>query len=116
MKPLSIALSIALFTAVTFCLPAFAQLPQDLKSDIGPDVPKAIRVRPGYRVTLALAPKAIREARFLQFSEDGKTLFVAARHEGVIYALRDPDAEGVYKTVTTFVKNKASLQGMDVHD
>src|SRR5262245_890849 len=92
-----------------------AQLPADLQSDLGPDMP-AFKVRPGYRVTRAAAPRALREARFLQFSEDGKTLFVSDRENGAIYALRDPDADGIYRTITTFVKDKRSVHGMDVHD
>jgi glucose/arabinose dehydrogenase len=93
---------------------AVAQLPPDVKSDLGPDVP-ALRVRPGYRVTRALPARALSEARFLQFSEDGKTLYVSQIGEGNIIALRDPDANGVFKTVTTFVKDKRSVHGMAVH-
>jgi glucose/arabinose dehydrogenase len=86
-----------------------------LKSDVGPTVP-ALRVRPGYRVTRAVADKKLRGCRFLQFSEDGKTLFVSNGEAGSIYALRDPDADGVYQTITTFLKNKPSVQGMDARD
>ena len=76
-----------------------AQLPADLKdSDLGPGVP-AMRVRPGYRVTRALPDKQLKdESRFLEFSDDGKTLFVSFRDPGYILALRDPDADGVFKT------------------
>lgn len=101
---------------VALCATASAQLPKDVKSDLGPDVPADIRVRPGYRVTRAAAPKALRGARFLQFSGDGKTLFVSDRRGDAIYALRDPDADGIYKTITTFVNDKDSVQGMDWHD
>jgi len=96
-------------------LPALAQLPPDVKSDLGPDVP-AFRVRPGYRVTRVIPNKALKVARFIQFSEDGQTLFVSDLENGVIYALRDPDENGMYKTITNFVKNKRSVQGMDVRD
>jgi glucose/arabinose dehydrogenase len=58
----------------------------------------------------------LKNIRFLQFSEDGKTLFVSSRDEGIIYSLKDPDADGVYQTVATFVKGKRSVQGMAVHD
>src|SRR4051812_396242 len=92
---------------LSFALSAFAQLPPDTKSDLGPDVP-AFRVRPGYRVTRAVPNKALKVARFIQFSEDGKTLFVSDLENGVIYALRDPDDNGVYKTITNFVKNRRS--------
>src|SRR4026208_329176 len=93
----------------------FGQLPPDMKSDLGPDVP-AFRVRPGYRVTRVVPNKAIKLARFIQFSDDGKTLFVSDLENGVIYALRDPDENGMYKTITNFVKNKRSVQGMDARD
>src|SRR5207247_1476594 len=93
---------------------SIAQLPPDVKSDLGPDVP-AFKVRPGYRVTRALPAKKLKNIRFLQFSEDGKTLFVSSREEGVIYSLKDPDVDGVYQTVATFVKGQRSVQGMDVH-
>src|SRR3954447_3372081 len=83
--------------------PAIAQLPPDVKSDIGPDVPK-FRVRPGYKGTRAVADKKLRNVRFLQFSQDGKMLFVSNREDGMIYLLRDPDGEGVFQTMTTFVK------------
>ena len=46
---------------------AFAQLPPDVKSDLGPDVP-AFKVRPGYRVTRALPNKKVKNIRFIQFS------------------------------------------------
>src|SRR5258708_40142503 len=80
----------------------FAQLPAEVKSDLGPDVP-ALRVRPGYRVTRAVPDDAIRPggkaaasqpsqaqrrvrrgARFLQFSADGKTLFLSQSENGTI--------------------------------
>jgi glucose/arabinose dehydrogenase len=97
---------------------ARAQLPDDLKSDLGPNVP-AFKVRPGYRVTRAVAPDALRWSRFLQFSADGKTLYVSGNERqrfGSIYALRDPDANGVFTRVTTFVPDKSSVQGMAIHD
>src|SRR5688572_30203664 len=94
---------------------SFAQLPTDVKSDLGPDVP-AFRVRPGYRVTRVVPDRALRGARFLQFSDDGKTLFVSDIENGQIYALRDPDETGLYKSITTFVKNKRSAHGLDFRD
>ena len=94
-----------------------AQLPAGLKSDLGDNVP-AFKVRPGYRVTRALPEHKLPHIRFIQFSEDGKTLFISDndRTDGCIYALRDPDENGVFQTVTTFVKNKRSVQGMCMHD
>jgi glucose/arabinose dehydrogenase len=104
-----------LLLVVTISHIAFAQLPPDIKSDVGADVPQ-FRVRPGYRVTRAAAPDALREARFLQFSEDGQTLFVSDRENGAIYALRNPDENGTFKTITTFLKDKRSAHGMDFRD
>src|SRR5688500_18415980 len=95
---------------------ALAQLPAETKSALGPGVPP-MRVRPGYRVTRALPDKQLKhEARFLEFSDDGKTLFVSFRDPGYILALRDPDADGVFKTSTAFVKDRRSVQGMDFHN
>src|SRR5688500_9784 len=76
----------------------FAQLPDSIQSDRGEDVPP-MKVRPGYRVTRVVPDKAIKEARFLEFSDDGKTLFVSQRENGAIIALRDADENGVYKTI-----------------
>src|SRR5437660_9244808 len=92
-----------------------AQLPADVKSDLGEGVP-ALKVRPGYRVTRALPAKVkpVKNIRFIQFSADGKTLYISNREEGEIYALRDPDKDGVFQTVTVFVKDKRSVQGMDI--
>jgi glucose/arabinose dehydrogenase len=96
---------------------AFAQLPTDLKnSDLGPTVP-AMRVRPGYRVTRAVPDKQFKEeSRFLELSDDGKTLFVSFRDPGYILALRDVDADGVFKTSSKFVTDRRSVQGMDFHN
>lgn len=94
---------------------SWAQLPDGIKSDLGTDVP-SFKVRPGYRVTRAFPKNKLPGARFIQFSQDGKTLFVADRENGEIYALRDPDAGGTFQTMTRFVKNVPSVQGMDVHD
>ncbi len=103
-----------LVLAAVFASHSIAQLPDNLKSDLGPDV--KMKVRPGYRVTRALPNKAINEARFIQFSEDGKTLYVAQGREGKILSLRDPDEDGVFKKITTFVNDKSSVQGMCNHD
>jgi glucose/arabinose dehydrogenase len=109
------------FVSLTFIIfaaaaaPSLGQLPADTKSDVGEGVP-AFKVRPGYRVTRALPDKKIRQARFIEFSEDGKTLYVSQREAGNIIALRDVDANGVYQTVTTFVKDRRSVQGMDAHN
>ena len=99
-------------------LAAFAQLPDGIQSDLGPAVPN-MKVRPGYRVTWAIPPKnvkGLRDARFLQFSGDGKTLYLSQRRDGSILAFRNPDADGVYQDVTTFVKDKKTAQGMHFYD
>jgi glucose/arabinose dehydrogenase len=115
-------------------LGALAQLPMDIKSDLGEGVPP-LRVRPGYRVTRAVPDDAIRPggrsgagqpsqaqrrvrrgARFLQFSADGKTLFLSQSENGTILALRDPNDGGVFQNVTVFVKDKPSAHGLDWHD
>jgi glucose/arabinose dehydrogenase len=95
---------------------ALARLPADVKSDLGEGVPP-LKVRPGYRVTRALPDKVLKQdARFLEFGEDGKTLYLSQRELGTILALRDADENGVFKTVTTFIKDRRSVQGMDWHD
>src|SRR5437773_5279245 len=117
MNPRSRTIGLAACLLLSSCVqgPAVAQLPAEIKSDLGPNVP-AFKVRPGYRVTRAVADKKLRNVRFVQFSQDGKTLFVSNREDGAIYALRDPDDQGVYQNITTFVKGKRSVQGMDLHD
>src|SRR5256885_3305268 len=114
MNPRSRTIGVVACLLVSSCVhgPAIAQLPADLKSDLGPNVP-AFKVRPGYRVTRAIAGGKLHGCRFLQFSEDGKTLFVSDLEGGQIYSLRDPDAEGLFQTVTKFVKDKPSAHGMD---
>src|SRR4051794_15682557 len=95
-----VSLALLLVGSLLVCA-ARAQLPADVKSDLGPGVPP-LRVRPGYRLTRAVPDKKLKEARFIQFSADGKTLFLAQREQGNILALRDPDADGVFQTITTF--------------
>src|SRR4051812_22084991 len=116
MRPSQLARSLVALAMVTVGGSAWAQLPADLKSDLGPGVP-AFKVRPGYRVTRALPAAPQQTYRFLQFSEDGKTLYASVmasqsdRATNTILALRDVDGDGVFKTVTTFVKEKRSVQG-----
>src|SRR3954462_13790391 len=100
MKP-----AIASIAILTLCTVSFAQLPDGVQSDLGEGVP-ALKVRPGYRVTRAVPDSAIKTipatqaangrrirqgARFLQFSPDGKTLFLSQRDVGQILALTDVD-------------------------
>src|SRR5437773_1114506 len=117
MNPRSRTIGLAACLLLSSCVqgPAVAQLPAEIKSDLGPNVP-ALRVRPGYRVTRAIAEKKLRNVRFLQFSQDGKTLFVSDGEDGIIYALSNPDSDGVYQNLANFVTKKRSVQGMDVHD
>jgi glucose/arabinose dehydrogenase len=108
--------SLVLFFFLT--VPAIAQLPPDLpNSELGPDVP-AFRVRPGYRVTRALPKNTplLRRARFIEFSSDSKTLYLSEWRAGTILALRNPDANGVYQSVTEFIKGRPYAQGMCFHD
>jgi glucose/arabinose dehydrogenase len=122
--------SLILLVFATLVAPAFAQLPDNIQSDLGEGVP-AFKVRPGYRVTRAVAdaaaikPSATQQAngrrirrgvRFLQFSPDGKTLFLSQSDAGSILALRDVNDAGEYQTVTVFLKDKPSAHGMDWHD
>src|SRR5262245_54320466 len=100
MKPI-LQLPIVIIILLIAPPPADAQVPATLpSSDLGPTVPQ-FKVRPGYRVTRALPEKhpLLRDARFIEFSSDGKTLLLSQRREGNILALRDPDSEGMYKTI-----------------
>ncbi len=71
--------------------------------DTGPGVPK-FKVRPGYKVTLVA--DHLGQARFIELGPDNE-IYVSQPGRGRILCLRDPDADGVYKTVTTFVKVSA---------
>src|SRR5947207_15994742 len=86
MKPPIRVPAVIAFLLLSSCIhrPAIAQLPADIKSDLGPNVP-SFKVRPDYRVTRAVAEKKLRNVRFLQFSQEGKTLFVSNPEDGVIY-------------------------------
>ncbi len=83
------------------------------RGEVGPGVP-AFRVRPGYRVTLA--SDRLTEARFVEFGPDNHTLFVSCPGRGRILCLRDPDADGKYKTVTTFASDVPSAHGLQWAD
>jgi glucose/arabinose dehydrogenase len=79
------------------------------KGEVGPGVPE-FTVRPGYKVTLVAGN--LGEARFIEFGDDANTLFVSQPGKGKILCLRDPDADGKYKTITTFVSNIPTNHGM----
>jgi glucose/arabinose dehydrogenase len=68
--------------------------------DVGPGVPN-FKVRPGYKITLAA--EHFGQARMIEPGPDGE-IYVSQPGPGRIVCLRNPDADGVYKTVTTFVK------------
>src|SRR5688500_9815117 len=117
MNPIARLVLVLTASSLLLATHALAQLPDGVKSDLGPDVPN-FKVRPGYRVTRVSPIKTpgMRDARFMQFSGDGKTLYLSQRRDGSILAFRDPDETGLYKTVTTFVKDKKTAQGMHWHD
>ena len=77
--------SVATLCVALLTTSAFAQLPADTQSDLGPGVP-AFKVRPGYRVTRALPAKfpGQRTARFLEFSADGGRSWAAEPMESVM--------------------------------
>lgn len=86
------------------------------------DVPQGVWVREGCRLSVAVS--TIKGPRFLCFAPDG-TLFVsvpeggsttAEPNLGSIRACRDKDGDGVYETVTTWVKGYPSVHGMFWHD
>jgi glucose/arabinose dehydrogenase len=81
---------------------------------VGPGVP-AFKVRPGYKVTLA-ADK-LDQVRFLELGDHGE-LYVSQPDKAKIMCLRDPDADGKFKTVTTFVTGEegSRLHGLCWHN
>ncbi len=101
--------SIAALVVLVLAAPSFGAAPM---GEIGPGVP-AFTVRQGYRVMLASDKLA--EARFLCLDDKG-TLYVSQPDHGSIVALREPDANGVYHKVTTYIKDKPKIHGMSFHD
>lgn len=80
---------------------------------LGPNLP-AFTVRPGYKVTLAVDTQA--EARFIEFDDTGKTLFLAQPKAGTILALTDKDGDGVFETSAKFITGKPTAHGMYFKD
>jgi glucose/arabinose dehydrogenase len=78
--------------------------------ETGPGVPQ-FKVRPGYKVTLVA--EKFGQARFIELGPDGE-IYVSQPDKGRIVCLKDPDADGVYKTVTQFVKcpTEAKVHGL----
>lgn len=83
----------------------------ELKGEVGPNVP-AFTVRPGFRVTLA--SEKLDDARFLCFDDKG-TLYVSQPMKGQVVALRDPDANGVYRKVSVYLKDKPRVHAMSFY-
>jgi len=102
------------FVAVLFAVLGFAcgVLAADAKGEVGPGVP-AFAVRPGLRVTLA--SDKLEEARFLCFDDKG-TLYCSQPTKGNIVALREPDASGVYRKVSVYIKDKPKVHAMCFHN
>jgi glucose/arabinose dehydrogenase len=76
-------------------------------------VPNGIRVRDGYRLTVAEA--TLRLPRFMKFGADG-TLYVSVPTDSTIYACRDRDGDGYFETVVPFLKSGGSVHGLFWHD
>ena len=82
-------------------------------SSLGPNVP-AFTVRSGLRVTMA--SNDLGNARFLEFDNTGKTLFVSQDRRKKIIALQDKDSDGLFETSTDFVAGKDEMHGMHWKD
>jgi len=80
---------------------------------VGPNV-APFTVRPGYKVTLAVDTQA--EARFIEFDDAGKTLFLAQPKAGTILALADKDGDGTFETSAKFITGKPTAHGMHFKD
>ncbi len=74
----------------------------------GPGVPE-FGVREGYLVEVAVP--SLPGARFLAFDDRG-TLYVSLPGPGVIRTFHDPDGDGRYEPLGTFVQGKRSVHGL----
>lgn len=92
---------------------AAAQSTAPAKGDVGLDVP-SFQVRPGYRVDLAAGD--LGESRFMQFSADGKSLYLSQPKNASIQTLQDPEGDGTFELVNTFIDGKPSVHCMDFAD
>ncbi len=70
-------------------------------------------VRAGYEVTVAVVN--LPGTRFLEVDDKGN-LYVSRPDRGDIVRLKDADGDGVYETITTFIKDKPSAHGMCFKD
>jgi glucose/arabinose dehydrogenase len=73
------------------------------------DVDPAIKVRKGFRLTLA--ESSVKSPRFMTFDDRG-TLYVSLPGSGEIKSLRDENNDGYYETVKTFVSGYPTVHGM----
>ena len=81
---------------------------------IGEGVPDDVRVRKGYRVTVA--SPALERARFMQIGDDG-TLYLSQPRDHRISSLKDEDGDGVYETQAVFYQGEDdNPHSMDWHD
>jgi len=80
----------------------------------GPGVPE-FTVRPGYRVTAAVAADDLPECRFIEFGDNG-TLYVSMPGQGEILGLRDTDGDGRFDQKQAFVTGKKTVHGMQFVD
>ena len=97
--------------ALLLCSPLFSSAQNT--GQVGPNVP-AFTVRPGYKVTLAVDTQA--EARFIEFDDSGKTLFLAQPKAGTILAMTDKDGDGTFETSAKFITGKPTAHGMHFVD
>lgn len=103
---------LAVFVSLAFATIAAAQV--DLpKGEVGDGVP-AFTVRPGYRVDLAAGD--LGEARFIEFSSDGKRLYLSQPKSATILTLEDPEGDGTFEPINTFIDGKPSVHCMDFAD
>ncbi len=75
----------------------------------GREAPQGIRVRSGYRLTIA--EDTIKLPRFMEVGPNG-VLYVSVPTESRIYACRDKDGDGYYETKTVFAEPGPSTHGL----
>jgi glucose/arabinose dehydrogenase len=114
MRWLGTVVAIALLCGSSSAIADDQPIAKPAMGTVGPGVP-AFRVRPGYRVTIAVPHDKIEQARFLTTDGHG-TLFISEPAKGTILECKDPDADGVFQTVTKFVVGKPTCHGMQFVD
>ncbi|HVZ94079.1 MAG TPA: hypothetical protein VG797_06175 [Phycisphaerales bacterium] len=103
-RPLTLALLISPLLPLTFAPSALA----DAASDIA-----GFTIRPGYTVTLAA--DNLTSARFMEQDDKGN-LYLSQPDQGSVQMLREPDAQGLYKTRTEFITGQPTIHGLCWHD